>query len=157
MDQQGVITIYASRLCGSESTSLAQDRTFGSTSSTIEAGQCNEGSFTHSLPPDVENPWVAILTLLSPSFITSSFYSTAGGGTSSSADLPWPQSLSLTEDIWILVGMWVRPEYRRRGVARKLVLQALDEVVTQSAKDAQNDVKNQKEVPGNKFAALSFF
>jgi len=148
VDQQGVITIYASRLCGSESTLLAQDRTFGSTSSTKEAAQCNP----HSLPPDVEDPWVAILTLLSPSFITSSFYSTAGAsGTSSSVDLPWPQSLSLTEDVWILVGMWVRPEYRRRGVARKLLLQALDEVVTQSAKDAQNDVKNQKEVPGNKF------
>ena len=142
VDQQGVITIYASH--DSESTSLAQDRTVRS----IEA-EYNDGSSPYSLLPAdaAENPWVGILTLLSPRFLTS-FHSNTTGGTessSSSGNLPWPQSLSFTEDIWILVGMWVRPEYRRRGLAKKLLLQALDEVVTQTVKDA---VKLEKEALG---------
>lgn len=75
------------------------------------------------------NPWVGTLTVLSPDFLTS---------TIGMAESPKPVTrLNHGEiDIWHLAGMWVRPEWRGRGVGKILMQKALEVVRSSQRKCA---------------------
>ena len=83
-----------------------------------------ELSMPLAVPKCKSNPWVGTLTVLSPDFLTS---------TIGMAETPKPVTrLDYTElDVWHLAGMWVRPEWRGRGV-RKILMQKALEVVRSS-------------------------
>jgi len=73
------------------------------------------------------NPWVGTLTVLSPDFLTS---------TIGMAETPKPVTrLNYREmDVWHLAGMWVRPEWRGRGVGKILMQKALEVVKSSQSK-----------------------
>ena len=78
-------------------------------------------------------PWLSTLTLLSPSFLTwflsSSCKTPITTHTVSSPNPSWPLSLLHSGiNLWLIVGLWVRPEWRRRGVAQKIVQKAVHSV-----------------------------
>ena len=78
-------------------------------------------------------PWLATLTLLSPSFLNLILPPSSVSITPKTASLSnptWPLTLLGPEiDIWLIVGLWVRPEWRRRGIGQKMVQQAVHFVI----------------------------
>ncbi|KAF9527362.1 hypothetical protein CPB83DRAFT_402836 [Crepidotus variabilis] len=82
---------------------------------------------SHEIADSVRARWIGILTVLSPTFITSF---------PPPNNPPYPIGVSKAEnkgaDVWMLVGMWVRPECRKRGVGKLLVQSAIDEVLNTS-------------------------
>ena len=82
-------------------------------------------------------PWLATLTLLSPSFLNLFLSSSCVSITPKTASLSnptWPLTLLGPEiDIWLIVGLWVRPEWRRKGIGQKIVQQAVRFVINSLA------------------------
>lgn len=79
-------------------------------------------------------PWLATMTLLSPSFLTPFIGSSCPMPVTSdptcSSTSAWPFSLLGPEtDLWLIVGLWVRPEWRRKGVGQKIVQKAVHFVI----------------------------
>lgn len=72
-------------------------------------------------------PWVGTLTVLSPDFLTS---------TIGMADTPEVVTRLNSGEInlWHLAGMWVRPEWRGRGVGKVLMQKALEVVKSSQSK-----------------------
>lgn len=91
----------------------------------------DKGSLIKSLAGSKHNskPWIGTLTILSPAFLTS---------TIGIADTPKAVNLFNTGEVelWHLSGMWVRPEWRRKGVGKVLIQRALEVVKSSQSKYA---------------------
>ncbi|THU92453.1 hypothetical protein K435DRAFT_672065 [Dendrothele bispora CBS 962.96] len=71
--------------------------------------------------------WAALLSTLSPDFFSSVNYK-----------LPSTLSVSsLDNDFYVLVGLWVHPSHRRRGLARRLINASIDWVRKKVSSDGK--------------------
>jgi GNAT superfamily N-acetyltransferase len=74
---------------------------------------------------DSDQEWVATMTILAPSEITFDVLAPLRG-----------LGIGKDGDIYVLVGMWVRPDHRRKGLGKMLIEEAFEWVRKDNATDS---------------------
>jgi GNAT superfamily N-acetyltransferase len=87
----------------------------------------NKVTFVSSVADSDQKSWVATMSILTPSEITFD------------ALAPVRDIVGKDSYIYMLVGMWVRPEHRRRGLGERLIKQGFEWIRKDNMKDSKAD------------------
>ncbi|KIM81080.1 hypothetical protein PILCRDRAFT_821921 [Piloderma croceum F 1598] len=86
----------------------------------------NKVTFVATISDSNDEPWVATMSIVAPSEIIFDYLAPVRN-----------TDVGKDSDIYVMFGMWVRPEHRRRGLGKRLIEEGLEWIRKDNVKDGK--------------------